>query len=84
VHFFDVGDDVPCAAIIAHVWNDRLVNLAVFDENGDCDGWKSVVLCQPEDMTRPGGIPFCEWMPYQVKKDTGSESGEKAIGTQAI
>lgn len=24
------------------------------------------------------------WMPYQVKKSTGSESGEKAAGSKAI
>jgi hypothetical protein len=73
----------PLAAIVTHVWNDRMVNLAVLNGNGDVHGRTSVRLRQPEDA--PGGeYCWCEWMPYQVKKPTGSESGEKAAGVQVI
>ncbi|KKK49407.1 hypothetical protein LCGC14_3135380 [marine sediment metagenome] len=73
----------PLAAIIAHVWPNGRVNLAVFDVNGDSHSRISVPLIQP-GSERPVDGHFCEWMPYQVKKETGSESGEKEAGTQEI
>lgn len=76
------GRTVPRAAIITYVWNDRMVNLAVFSVNGNTFARTSVRLRQPEDEADDN--MFCEWMPYQVKKPTGSESGEKAAGTQAV
>jgi hypothetical protein len=54
-----------CAAIIAHVWSDTCVNLAVFDANGKSHGRSSVPLIQGEDSLVPGGGYYCEWMPYQ-------------------
>lgn len=53
----------PLAAIIAHVWSDTCVNLAVFDANGANHSRTSVYLAQ-DDMPRPGA-GFCQWMPYQ-------------------
>ena len=72
----------PVPAIITHVWGDRMVNLAVFDADGRHHAITSVTLRQPEDEA--DNNTHCEWMPYQVKKPTGSESGEKAAGEQAI
>lgn len=82
VYYWDSGVG-PMASIIAKVHDDRLVNLTVCGpENGEAFGRTSVVLRQPED---DDDYPaYCEWMPYQVKKDTGSESGEKAAGTDNI
>jgi hypothetical protein len=56
----------PLAAIIVHVWTDRMVNLAVFDQNGchHC-GATSVRLLQDGDETLEGGH-YCQWMPYQI------------------
>jgi len=73
-----------CAAIITKVWSDRMVNLAVFDANGLPSAWTSIPLWQPGDPQIDPANPSCEWMPYQLKKPTGSESGEKAAGQQTI
>jgi hypothetical protein len=74
----------PRAAVIVKVWSDRMVNLGFWDPNGDIWAATSVALVQPEDPTPNCGEGFCQWMPFQVKKPTGSESGEKAAGEQAI
>ena len=75
--------DGPYAAIITQVWNDRMVNLTVFYPSGTTLGRSSIVLRQPGDLPA-GEYSWCEWMPYQIKKPTGSESGEKAAGVQRI
>ena len=56
--------DQPCAAIVAYVHGPRLVNLAVFDHNGNATRATSVTLVQEGDSMPQG--PFCEWMPYQI------------------
>jgi hypothetical protein len=85
----NVADTIPsqdgaCAAIIVYVHGDRMVNLIVFDANGQPVGRSSVPLVQPEDPPVADGSSYCNWLPYQVKKATGSESGEPAAGTQTI
>jgi hypothetical protein len=55
----------PCAALVTHVWGDRLVNLVVFDSNGAPFGQTSVQLLQDDDL-KPEHGRFCSWMPYQV------------------
>lgn len=72
-----------CPGIITKVWHERMVNLTVFDAAGVSHPVTSVPLFQPEDE-RNQSHGYCEWMPYQVKKPTGSESGEQAAGQQAI
>ena len=83
VWYYPACDTTPRAAIIAYVHDDHMVNLAVFDTNGTPYSRISVTLVQPEDPARPDQS-YCRWMPYQVKKDHGSESGEKAAGTQEV
>lgn len=72
-------------AIICHVWNDRMINVAVFDPNGKpwVGNTTSIQLVQPEDQ-EPEGSSYCAWMPYQYRKEHGSESGEKTAGSQSI
>jgi hypothetical protein len=55
----------PLAAIVSHVFNDALVNLAVFDSNGTSHSRTSVPLVQ-EGEAKPEHGYFCSWMPYQV------------------
>ena len=53
------------AAIVAHVFKDALVNLAVFDSNGQPHSRTSVPLVQ-EGEDKPEHGYLCSWMPYQV------------------
>ena len=54
----------PLAALIAWVHSDAVVNLAIFDVNGQATNRTSVPLYQGEG-DRPAS-DFCEWMPYQI------------------
>ena len=83
VHYFDGPTAKERAAIICCVHNDTCVNLTVFDHNGTTFAEVDAYLVQPHDE-RPSSGCFCEWMAYQVKKQAGSESGERAAGTEAI
>jgi hypothetical protein len=54
----------PLAALVVFVWNDSMVNLVVFDQNGMGKPKLSITLRQDGDE-----IPnesYCEWMPYQI------------------
>jgi hypothetical protein len=55
--------DQPFPALVAYVHSDRMVNLAVFDSNGNPFGKTSVQLLQDGDPT-PDWC-YCEWMPFQ-------------------
>jgi hypothetical protein len=55
----------PLAAMVVHVWGDRMVNLIVFDSNGMPMPRTSVALLQDGDAAPEGGR-FCQWMPYQI------------------
>jgi hypothetical protein len=55
----------PLAALIATVWSETSVNLAVFDANGVAANATSVPLLQDDPTDRPPEGHFCEWMPYQ-------------------
>jgi len=54
----------PLAAMVVRVWNDRMVNLVVFDPNGLPLSRTSVRLIQEGDPI--GSESYCEWMPYQL------------------
>lgn len=53
-----------CAAVIARVFSDEMVNLAVFDADGKSHSFTSVPLVQG-DAQPPEGGRWCEWMPFQ-------------------
>lgn len=68
--------DKPLAAIVTYVWNDRIVNLAVFDQNGNQHSKTSVGLLQDNDP-RPENGHYCEWMPYQIGQAAKTQELEK-------
>lgn len=68
----------PNAAIVAYVWHDRMVNLTVFDSNGNSRGETSVVLLQDDDLPNEYGR-FASWMPYQKGQAAKAEALEKQI-----
>lgn len=75
---FAAHSNQPCAAIVAYVWNDRMVNLSVFDHNGSQHSRTSVHLRQPEDPIPSGS--YCEWMPYQKGQAAKTEHLEGHVG----
>ena len=78
----------PFAALITYVWNDHMVNLAVFDQNGAPFSATSVTLIQEEDDTQPASGYFAQWMPYQVgqakKHEAGAQSPSKEARATAL
>lgn len=71
----------PLAAMVTHVWNDRMVNLVVFDSNGNAFGKTSVQLLQDDDLKPEYGY-FCAWMPYQVGQAAKAEAAEAALAAK--
>ncbi len=55
----------PLAAMVVHVWGERMVNLVVFDSDGAQHQRTSVTLLQDDDA-KPEHGRFCSWMPYQI------------------
>jgi hypothetical protein len=73
------------AAVVVDVLGDNRVNLTVFSHDGEARAECAVRLVQPEEDDIPPHVaPYCRWMPYQVKKAIGSESGESAAGQETI
>lgn len=72
----------PLAAIVAHVWSDRLINICAFDSNGLPLPVTSVPLVQDGDP-KPEGF-FAEWMPYQKGQAAKADEAEKAARQAAM
>lgn len=71
----------PLAAVIAKVWSDSCVNLAVFDANGVAHSRTSVLLVQ-DGQERPGSY-YCEWMPYQKGQAAKTDALKAQIESKA-
>lgn len=66
------------AAIVTYVWNDRMINLVVFDANGVPRSETSVDLLQ-DDEKPSGQSRWAEWMPYQKGQAAKTEALEKKL-----
>lgn len=55
--------DQKLAAIVTYVHSNNMVNLAVFDSNGNSHSRRSISLLQDDETETQG--PYCEWMPFQ-------------------
>lgn len=90
LHYYPAGEDSgaiitcgqPLAATIAHVWNDRCINIAYLDANGVWRGKTSVLLVHEDDDARPGA-GYCVWMPYQKGQAAKTESLERSLAEQS-
>lgn len=71
-------EDQKQAALVAHVWSDTCVNLAIFDENGAAYNKTSVLLIQDDAPVPTGGF-YCEWMPYQKGQAAKTEELENKL-----
>lgn len=70
----------PCAAFIARVWSDRMVNLAVLDANGTAHVRTSVKLLQDDgDALDFEGQPHARWMDYQKGQAAKTEALEAEL-----
>lgn len=75
------GSEETCAAIVAHVHHDRLVNLCVIDANGNTHSRANVTLVQPGDEAPTH--QHCLWMPYQTGQAAKTEELEKKLTASA-
>lgn len=57
----------PCDAVIVRVWNDRMVNLVVYDHNGNVHKRTSVTLHQPGDHITHTDGGYAAWKDRQVR-----------------
>lgn len=57
--------DQPLAALVTHVWSDRMVNLAVFSSEG-VPFPRTIVRLVQEGDEAPLELGQAEWMPFQI------------------
>lgn len=69
--------DQPLCALVTYVHSDTMVNLAVFDPNGNPFAATSVPLRQDDDPAPAGS--YAEWMPYQKGQAAKAEALEQKL-----
>jgi hypothetical protein len=72
----------PLAAMIACVYTDTMVNLVVFDANGNSYSRCSVDLIQ-DGQPKPGD-GYCEWMPYQKGQAAKTEQLQAQVNSGSV
>ena len=73
VVLYNAGEDQPCAASIAYVYSDNLINIGGFDERGVHFNEQNVHLCQDDEKP---AIGQAYWMPYQKGQAAKTEQAE--------
>lgn len=66
----------PLAAVVAGVFNDRLINVVAFDFYGNPKPRCGVALVQPGDelpSAQDTAVGYCTWMPYQIGQAGGPD-----------
>lgn len=71
----------PLAALITYVHSDTMINIVVFDPNGNPHSRTSVWLWDGESERREGS--YAEWMPYQKGQAAKTEALEAKIASSA-
>jgi hypothetical protein len=66
----------PWAAIVVKVWGDNMVNLVVFDPDGESAGLYSVPIVQDGSPHTAGDGHYVEWMPYQIGQAKKNEESK--------
>ena len=70
----------PLTALIAHVINERMINLAAFDQNGKPFNATSVPLLEENVPLNDDSMSFhAVWMPYQKGQAAKAEALEKSM-----
>lgn len=67
----------PEAALVAYVWNDRLINVGGFTHGGSPFYAASLQLLQDDDPKPEDGTAYAEWMPFQKGQ---AKAQEAAVG----
>lgn len=78
VWYYSAPNTEPFAAIVAHVWDDRLINVMQIDSNGIPHSRTSVKLLQDGDPAPE--YNYCAWMPYQKGQAAKTEQMAAALG----
>ena len=69
----------PLAAIVTYVWNDNMVNLAVFGHDGTVQARTSVPIVQDGSPWTADQSPYAEWMPFQKGQAAKTEALEAKL-----
>lgn len=70
----------PLTALIAHVINDSMLNLSVFDQNGEQWAVTSVPLLEENvPLNDESMSSYAVWMPYQKGQDAKAEALENKL-----
>lgn len=84
-HADDHFGTAPCAGIVARVWGDNMVNLAIVDGSGLVQSRTSVFLYHPEDgQPQPTGGRWCQFPNWFLRMQAPRFFGPAVAGLSAL